>query len=176
MPDRRSKERDHFRYADRGAAARRDEAARHRLRHVVRGGRARVNKAAVAPSKVSGHTILAFDFGARWIGVAVGDTETRLANPLGMFDAASGRRRMQEVAALVRGRRPEELVVGPPLALYGRALDIAFSRDAFDPAGLHHQVKASQIPSAVGGRHIGGVYAWLYAGRTVRAAMNEVFD
>ncbi len=29
-----------------------------------------MNKAAVAPSKVSGHTILAFDFGTRWIGVS----------------------------------------------------------------------------------------------------------
>ena len=38
-----------------------------------------MNPAAVVPSKVSGHTILAFDFGTRWIGVAVGDTETRLA-------------------------------------------------------------------------------------------------
>jgi len=33
-----------------------------------------VSEAVVAPSKVSGHTVLAFDFGARWIGVAVGDT------------------------------------------------------------------------------------------------------
>jgi len=49
-----------------------------------------VNEAPVAPSKVSGHTILAFDFGTRWIGVAVGDTETRIANPLGMFEAESG--------------------------------------------------------------------------------------
>ena len=37
-----------------------------------------MNQAAVAPSKVSGHTILAFDFGSRWVGVAVGDTETRI--------------------------------------------------------------------------------------------------
>src|SRR5258708_27591317 len=112
MADRRSQGRDHFRYADRGAAARRDEAARHRLRHVVRGGRARVNKAVVAPSKVSGHTILAFDFGARWIGVAVGDTATRLANPLGMFEAASGSRCMAEVETLGRECRAGGLMVG----------------------------------------------------------------
>ncbi len=48
-----------------------------------------MSEAAVAPSKVSGHTILAFDFGTRWVGVAVGDTETRIANPLGTFEAES---------------------------------------------------------------------------------------
>jgi len=78
-----------------------------------------VNEAAVAPSKVSGHTILAFDFGARWIGVAVGDTETRLANPLGMFEAESGARRIAEVETLVREWRPERLLVGLPLAMDG---------------------------------------------------------
>jgi putative Holliday junction resolvase len=78
-----------------------------------------VSQAAVAPSKVSGHTILAFDFGARWIGVAVGDTETRLAHPLGMFEAEGGTRRMSEVETLLREWRPERLLVGLPLAMDG---------------------------------------------------------
>jgi putative holliday junction resolvase len=78
-----------------------------------------VSQAAVAPSKVSGHTILAFDLGTRWIGVAVGDTETRLASPLGMFDAESPARRMAEIGALLREWRPERLVVGLPLSLEG---------------------------------------------------------
>ena len=78
-----------------------------------------MSQAAAAPSKVSGHTILAFDFGARWIGVAVGDTEMRLASPLGMFEAASGSRRMAEVETLLREWRPERLVVGLPLAMDG---------------------------------------------------------
>jgi len=83
-----------------------------------------VSEAAAAPSKVSGHTILAFDFGSRWIGVAVGDTETRIANPLGMFEAESGGRRMAEVAALVSEWRPERLLVGLPLALDGGEHDM----------------------------------------------------
>ena len=78
-----------------------------------------MSQAAVAPSKVSGHTILAFDFGTRWIGVAVGDTETRLASPLGMFDAESPARRMAEIGALLREWHPERLVVGLPLSLEG---------------------------------------------------------
>ena len=83
-----------------------------------------MSEAAVAPSKVSGHTLLAFDFGSRWIGVAVGDTETRLAHPLGMFEAASGERRMAEVATLVREWRPERLLVGLPLAMGGGEHDM----------------------------------------------------
>jgi putative Holliday junction resolvase len=83
-----------------------------------------VSEAAVAPSKVSSHTILAFDFGARWIGVAVGDTETRLANPLGMFEAESRARRIAEVESLVREWRPDRLVVGLPLAMDGGEHDM----------------------------------------------------
>ncbi len=78
-----------------------------------------MSEAAVAPAKVSGHTILAFDFGARWIGVAVGDTETRLAHPLGMFEAESGAKRMSEVETLLKRWRPERLLVGLPLAMDG---------------------------------------------------------
>jgi len=78
-----------------------------------------VSEAAVAPSKVSGHTILAFDFGSRWIGVAVGDTETRLASPLGMFEAEGADRRMAEVESLLREWRPERLLVGLPLSMDG---------------------------------------------------------
>jgi putative Holliday junction resolvase len=83
-----------------------------------------VSEAAVAPSKVFGHTILAFDFGSRWIGVAVGDTETRIANPLGMFQAASGERRVAEIDALVREWRPGRLIVGLPLAMDGTEHDM----------------------------------------------------
>ena len=83
-----------------------------------------MSEAAVAPSKVSGHTLLAFDFGTRWIGVAVGDTETRIANPLGMFQATSGERRVAEIDALVREWRPGRLIVGLPLATDGTEHDM----------------------------------------------------
>src|SRR5262249_55983915 len=55
-------------------------------------------------------------------------------------------------------------------------LDISFYRDDFDSVGLHRQVKPSQIPSDVNARHIILVDDVLYTGRTVRAAMNELFD
>ena len=55
-------------------------------------------------------------------------------------------------------------------------LDISFYRDDFNEAGLHHQVRPSQIPFEVQGRDLLLVDDVLYTGRTVRAAMNELFD
>jgi pyrimidine operon attenuation protein / uracil phosphoribosyltransferase len=64
------------------------------------------------------------------------------------------------------------LGIALPLGL----LDISFYRDDFDKTGLHPQVKPTQIPFEVGGRHIILVDDVLYTGRTVRGAMNELFD
>jgi pyrimidine operon attenuation protein/uracil phosphoribosyltransferase len=69
-------------------------------------------------------------------------------------------------------RLHQELGLATPLG----ALDISFYRDDFNTAGLRHQVKPSQIPFDVSGRHIIIVDDVLYTGRTVRAAMNELFD
>ena len=63
--------------------------------------------------------VLAFDFGLRHIGVAVGDTETRIAHALAPFEAKNGAARMAAIEPLVREWRPERLVVGLPLALDG---------------------------------------------------------
>jgi len=79
----------------------------------------------MALSKARGHTILAFDFGTRWIGVAVGDTETRLANPLGMFEASKRKRSIAEIEALVREWKPQRLLVGLPLGQDGTEHDMA---------------------------------------------------
>ena len=55
-------------------------------------------------------------------------------------------------------------------------LDISFYRDDFSRIGLHPQIKPSQIPFDVQDRHIILVDDVLYTGRTIRAAMNELFD
>jgi pyrimidine operon attenuation protein / uracil phosphoribosyltransferase len=55
-------------------------------------------------------------------------------------------------------------------------IDISFYRDDYHTSGLHKSVKASRIPFDVEGRHILLVDDVLYTGRTVRAAMNELFD
>jgi pyrimidine operon attenuation protein/uracil phosphoribosyltransferase len=55
-------------------------------------------------------------------------------------------------------------------------LDASFYRDDYDVIGLHAQPKPSDIPFTVEGRHIILVDDVLYTGRTIRAAMNELFD
>lgn len=55
-------------------------------------------------------------------------------------------------------------------------LDIAFYRDDFSRIGLHPEAKPSSIPFDVEGRNILLVDDILYTGRTIRAAMNLVFD
>lgn len=62
-----------------------------------------------------GGTILAFDFGTRRIGVAVGEQETGTAHPLETIDAEDNATRFARITALVQEWRPARLVVGLPL-------------------------------------------------------------
>jgi pyrimidine operon attenuation protein/uracil phosphoribosyltransferase len=55
-------------------------------------------------------------------------------------------------------------------------MDIAFYRDDYHAQGLHHDPKRTKIPFDVNGRDLLLVDDVLYTGRTVRAAMNELFD
>jgi putative Holliday junction resolvase len=64
-------------------------------------------------------SILAFDFGARRIGVAVGDTTVRIAHPLQQIAFEDNRRRLEAVSHLVNEWRPTRLVVGVPGAVSG---------------------------------------------------------
>lgn len=55
-------------------------------------------------------------------------------------------------------------------------LDIAFYRDDFSRIGINPQVRPSELPFDVDNRHLVLVDDVLYTGRTVRAALNELFD
>lgn len=55
-------------------------------------------------------------------------------------------------------------------------IDISFYRDDYTRMGLNPQVKPSQISSDVEAEHIILVDDVLYTGRTIRAALNEIFD
>ena len=59
-------------------------------------------------------TILAFDFGTRRIGVAVGNTLLRRANPLTTIDEEKNEKRFSGIAALLAEWQPAALVVGLP--------------------------------------------------------------
>ena len=56
------------------------------------------------------------------------------------------------------------------------SLDISFYRDDFSRIGMNPQVKPSELPFDVDARHIILVDDVLYTGRTIRAALNEIFD
>jgi pyrimidine operon attenuation protein/uracil phosphoribosyltransferase len=55
-------------------------------------------------------------------------------------------------------------------------MDIAFYRDDYAARGLKHDPKRTKIPFDVNGAELLLVDDVLYSGRTVRAAMNELFD
>lgn len=55
-------------------------------------------------------------------------------------------------------------------------LDITFYRDDFSRAGIQPTVKPSKLPLSVDNKHIILVDDVLHTGRTVRAALNEIFD
>ena len=59
-------------------------------------------------------TIIAFDFGLRRIGVAVGQTVTGSASPLGVVQNGDSGPDRDRIAALIKEWRPARLVVGMP--------------------------------------------------------------
>ena len=66
----------------------------------------------------------------------------------------------------------EQLAMAIPLG----ALNISFYRDDFTRIGMHPQVQPSQLDFDVEDRHIILVDDVLHTGRTIRAALNEIFD
>lgn len=64
------------------------------------------------------------------------------------------------------------LALSEPLGL----LDISFYRDDFSQIGVNPKVKPSQLPTHIEGRDIILIDDVFHTGRTIRAAMNEIFD
>jgi pyrimidine operon attenuation protein/uracil phosphoribosyltransferase len=55
-------------------------------------------------------------------------------------------------------------------------LDVSFYRDDFTQNGLHPQVRPSALPFEIEGQHLVLIDDVLMSGRTIRAALNELFD
>jgi putative Holliday junction resolvase len=66
-------------------------------------------------------TILAFDFGTRRIGVAVGERAVGLAHPLATIATEQNEQRFAAIEALIAEWHPTLLVVGLPLHADGTA-------------------------------------------------------
>ena len=93
-------------------------------RQPLRGGGTRVRAASAGhpqPAPVSG-TLLGFDFGAKRIGVAVGETATRIAHPLGAIDGDGERGALRARSTRWCAEwQPAAFVVGPPAPRRRRA-------------------------------------------------------
>ena len=59
-------------------------------------------------------TVLAFDFGLKRIGVAVGNSMLQQAQPLAIIQAATNDAKFAEIAALVEQWQPTRCIVGLP--------------------------------------------------------------
>ncbi|EGW22773.1 bifunctional pyr operon transcriptional regulator/uracil phosphoribosyltransferase PyrR [Methylobacter tundripaludum] len=90
--------------------------------------------------------------------------ERQLVNPL-MIGIRTG-------GVWIAEQMHRRLNISEPLGL----LDISFYRDDFSQIGVNPNVKPSQLPPHIEGRDIILIDDVFYTGRTIRAAMNEIFD
>ncbi len=60
-------------------------------------------------------TVIGFDFGLKRIGVAVGNTLLRQAQPLSIIEAATNDAKFAAIASLLKEWQPEKVVIGLPL-------------------------------------------------------------
>ena len=75
-------------------------------------------------AQVQSGTVLAFDFGERRIGVAVGEHLIHSANPLTTIDNESNEVRFAAITELIQEWQPKLLVVGLPLSLDGSESEV----------------------------------------------------
>lgn len=70
---------------------------------------------------MSVETVFAFDFGVKRIGVAMGNTMIRQAQPVKVISAVDNATRFADIAALLDEWQPDRLVVGLPMHPDGAA-------------------------------------------------------
>jgi putative Holliday junction resolvase len=89
------------------------------------------NAKTASPANVDHATALAFDFGTRKIGVAVGNTIVRVAHPLTTIDGEANALRFAAIDALIAEWTPGALVVGRPLDGDGSEHDMTARAERF---------------------------------------------
>ena len=76
--------------------------------------------------------ILAFDFGTKHIGVAVGQTITRTSSPLIVLNVArEGKEIWNTISSLIEEWKPDQLLVGKPLNMDGTPSEMMKKVDSF---------------------------------------------
>ncbi len=64
-------------------------------------------------------TVLGFDYGTHWTGVAVGQTLTAQAHPLSAIKSKQSKPDWQAIESLLKEWQPQKLIVGLPTQLDG---------------------------------------------------------
>jgi len=72
-------------------------------------------------------TVIGFDYGSSWIGIAVGQTLTRQARPLGAVRAGD----WQAIEKIIEQWQPQRLIVGLPLNMRGEAQEMSKRAERF---------------------------------------------
>jgi len=70
-------------------------------------------------------TVLAFDFGLRQIGVAVGNWTLKTTQPLAIVNAKNGKPEWPAIEKIMNDWKPDLLVVGDPLNMDGSSSDMS---------------------------------------------------
>ena len=81
---------------------------------------------------------MAFDFGLKRIGVAVGETVTKTARPLQTLPAKKGVPDWALIQQLIKRFEPSALIVGIPLKMNGATLSVTRAARAFKAALMAH--------------------------------------
>ena len=76
-------------------------------------------------------TLLAFDFGLRQIGVAVGNMQMQTSQPLAIVNAKNGKPDWQAIEKLMEDWQPDLLVIGDPLNMDGSAGEMSDRANKF---------------------------------------------
>jgi putative Holliday junction resolvase len=76
-------------------------------------------------------TLIGFDFGSRRIGVAVGETTTRIASPLGAIEGEANEVRFEAIGRIVEEWHPKGFVVGRPKHSDGSEHEVARLAEKF---------------------------------------------
>ena len=76
--------------------------------------------------------ILAFDYGTKYIGIAVGQTITKTSSPLMVLNVAQeGKEIWNSISDLLVDWKPDKILVGKPLNMDGTPSDMMKKVDAF---------------------------------------------
>ena len=96
--------------------------------------------------------LLAFDFGPRRTGVALGNGITRTARPLAVIDDVTQAGRFAAIGRLIEQWQPQRLVVGVPREPQGEPDAFAGNAAERPPAGLLMTERCAKFARQLAGR------------------------